>query len=233
LLAGLRGLIGPELLKAILEAKDLLQALWNDASTLADRKDKRLPQWERLVALLRQAEALSIHQLIGPQVEAIRAHRSLLDPTTDYVAPLLQQLEQALSTALEEAQRHLTEVHTTLQQQLEASAEWQSLSPEQRNTIAQTAQLPADPNDPAPVARSQLVEALQQRSLASRAELADSLGARFAKARTAAAQALEPTTQPVKLSSGVLKDEAALDAWWDAQRAELVTKLPHGPIQIN
>ena len=50
---------------------------------------------------------------------------------------------------------------------------------------------------------------------------------------TAAAQALEPSTQPVKISSGVLKDEAALDAWWAAKRAELITKLAQGPIQIN
>ena len=166
-------------------------------------------------------------------MEAIRANRSLLDPTTDYVAPLLQQLEQALGAALEQAQRHLAAVRATEQQQLEASAEWQTLSPEQRNTIAQAAQLPADAIEPAPVQRSQLVEALQQRSLTSRAELTDSLTARFAKARTAAAQALEPSTQPVKLSSGVLKDEAALDAWWAAQRTELLLKLPQGPIQIN
>jgi hypothetical protein len=61
-------------------------------------------------------------------VEAIRAHRSLMDPTTDYVAPLLLQLEQALSAALEQAQRHLAAVRAAEQQQLEASAEWQSLS---------------------------------------------------------------------------------------------------------
>jgi hypothetical protein len=46
------------------------------------------------------------------------------------------------------------------------------------------------------VQRHQLVEALQQRSLASRAELADSLAVRFAKARTAAAQALDPPPNP-------------------------------------
>jgi hypothetical protein len=233
LLSELRGLAGPEQLKAILQAKDALQALWNDANTLVDRKDKRLPQWERLVALLGKAEALPIHQEIAPQVEAIRTNRALLDPTTDYVLPLLQQLEQALSAALEEAQRHLAAVRAAEQEQLEASTEWQTLTPEQRNAIAQAAQLPAGPVDPAPVERSQLLEALQQRSLASRAGWADSLAARFAKARTAAAQALEPATQPVKLSSGVLKDEAALDAWWAAKRTELTAKLPQGPIQIN
>jgi hypothetical protein len=39
--------------------------------------------------------------------------------------------------------------------------------------------------------------------------------------------------QPLKLSSGVLKDEAALDAWWAAERQKLAASLQNGPIQIN
>jgi hypothetical protein len=31
----------------------------------------------------------------------------------------------------------------------------------------------------------------------------------------------------------VLKDEAALDAWWAAERQKLVAALQSGPIQIN
>jgi hypothetical protein len=77
------------------------------------------------------------------------------------------------------------------------------------------------------------LEALQQRSLASRAELAESLPTRFGKARSAAAKALEPNIQPLKLSSGVLKDEAALDAWWASKRQELLASLQNGPLQIN
>jgi hypothetical protein len=83
------------------------------------------------------------------------------------------------------------------------------------------------------VERGQLLEALQQRSLASRAELAESLPTRFAKARTAAAKTLEPNIQALRLSSGVLKDEAALDSWWAAERQKLVAALQSGPIQIN
>ncbi|MCT0213654.1 MAG: BREX system P-loop protein BrxC [Cyanobium sp.] len=233
LLTELRGQSGPEQLKAILEAKAQLQALWDDASTLADRKDKRLPQWERLVTLLSEAEGLPVHQELEPQVAAILKQRSLLDPTTDYVAPLLQEVENALSAAMDQAQKNLVQVLAAELKDLEDTAEWKALTDEQRTTIAQTAQLPAETIEAEPLERNQLVDALQQRSLTSRAELADCLAARFANARTAAAQALEPNTQAVKLSSGVLKDEAALDAWWAAKRAELLLKLPQGPIQIN
>jgi hypothetical protein len=31
----------------------------------------------------------------------------------------------------------------------------------------------------------------------------------------------------------VLKDAAALDAWWAAERQKLVAALQHDPIQIN
>jgi hypothetical protein len=76
-----------------------LQDLWDRACSLADLKQKRESSWGTLVALMQQAQALPIHQELSPQVEAIRAERSLLDPTTDFVAPLLQQLEQAITAA--------------------------------------------------------------------------------------------------------------------------------------
>jgi hypothetical protein len=233
LLKELRQKNGPEQLKAILDAKEQLQELWDQACSQAALKEKRLPGWERLQALLHQAQRLPVRQELEPQVEAIRSQRSLLDSTTDFVAPLLQQLEQALTAELEQAQQLLSQVVAAELQQLQASAEWQDLPEVERNRIGQALQLPVAPPPADPVDRSKLLEALQQRSLASRAELAESLPTRFGKARSAAAKALEPNIQALKLSSGVLKDEAALDAWWAAERQKLAFALQNGPIQIN
>ena len=233
LLKELRQKNGPEQLKAILDAKEQLQELWDQACSLVDLKQKRLPGWERLQALLHQAQGLPVCQELEPQVEAIRSQRSLLDSTTDFVAPLLQKLEQALTAELEQAQQQVSQVVAVELQQLQASAEWQGLPDSERSRISQTLQLPALPPSAEPVDRSRLLEVLQQRSLASRAELAESLPTRFGKARSAAAKALEPNIQPLKLSSGVLKDEAALDAWWAAERQKLAAALQNGPIQIN
>jgi hypothetical protein len=233
LLKKLRQKSGPEQLKAILDGKGQLQELWDQACSLVDLKQKRLPGWERLQALLHQAQGLAVHQELEPQVEAIRNERSLLDPTTDFVAPLLQQLEQALSTELEQAQQQVSQVVAAELQQLQASAEWQGLPEAERSRISQALQLPASPPSAEPVDRSRLLEVLQQRSITSRKELAESVPTRFAKARTAAAKALEPSTQALKLSSGVLKDPAALDAWWAAERQKLAAALQNGPIQIN
>jgi len=233
LLKELRQKSGPEQLKAILDAKEQLQDLWDQACSLAALKEKRLPGWERLQALLHQAQGLPVRQELEPQAEAILSQRSLLDPTTDFVAPLLQQLEQALTAELEQAQQQVSQVVAAELQQLQASAEWQDLPEVERNRIGQALQLPASMPPADPVDRSKLLEALQQRSLASRAELAESLPTRFGKARSAAAKALVPNIQPLKLSSGVLKDEAALDAWWAAERQKLVAALQSGPIQIN
>jgi hypothetical protein len=213
LLKELRNLSGPEQLKAILEAKDQLQELWDQACSLVDLKEKRQPGWERLIALLQQAQGLAIVQELEPQVEAIRSQRTLLDPTTDFVAPLLQQLEQALAAALEQAQQQVSQVATDELQHLEANADWQRLPEAERHRISQTLQLPSAPPPAPPVEKSQLLPTLQQRSITSRRELAESLPTRFAKARLEAAKTLEPATQPLKLSSGVLKDAAALDAW--------------------
>jgi hypothetical protein len=233
LLKELRQKSGPEQLKAMLEAKDQLQEAWDQACSLAALKEKRLPGWERLQALLHQAQGLPICEELASQVEAIRNERSLLDPTTDFVAPLLQQLEQALTAALEQAQQQVSEVVAAELQQLQASAEWQGLPESERSRISQALQLPASPPSADPVDRSRLLDVLQQRSISSRKELAESVPTRFAKARTAAAKALEPSTQALKLSSGVLKDPAALEAWWALQRQKLLAALENGPIQIN
>jgi hypothetical protein len=233
LLKELRSLSGPEQLKGILEAKDQLRELWDQACSLVDRKQKRQPGWERLNALLQQAEGLAIVEELEPQVEAIRSQRTLLDPTTDFVAPLLRQLEQALATALEQAQQQISQVAIDELQQLETNADWQRLPEAERHRIRQTLQLPTSLPPATPVEKSQLLETLQQRSITSRRELAESLPTRFAKARIEAAKTLEPATQPLKLSSGVLKDAAALDAWWAAERQTLTAALQHGPIQIN
>jgi hypothetical protein len=233
LLKELRQKSGPEQLKAILEAKEQLQELWDQACSLGALKEKRQPGWERLQALLHQAKGLPVHQELEPQVEAIRSQRSLLDPTTDFVTPLLQQLEQALTAELEQAQQQVSQVVAAELQQLQASAEWQGLPEAERSRISQALQLPALVPPAAPVERSQLLEALQQRSITGRKEQAESIPTRFAKARTAAAKALEPSTQALKLSSGVLKDPAALDAWWAAERQKLLAALQNGPIQIN
>jgi hypothetical protein len=233
LLKELRSLSGPEQLKAILVAEGQLKELWDQACSLIALKDKRQPNWERLLALLHQAQGLPVHQELAPQVQAIRTQRSLLDPSSDYVTPLLQQLEQALASALAQAQQQLNQVAADELQQLQASAAWQGLAEAERLQIGQALQLPTSAPTAEPVERGQLLEALQQRSLASRAELAESLPTRFAKARTAAAKALEPNIQALKLSSGVLKDATALDAWWTAERQKLVAALQNGPIQIN
>ena len=233
LLQELRQKSGPEQLKAILEAKEQLQELWDQACSLGALKEKRQPGWERLQALLHQAQGLPVRQELEPQVEAIRSQRSLLDSTTDFVAPLLQQLEQALTAELEQAQQQVSQVVAAELQQLQASAEWQGLPEAERTRISQALQLPVSVPPAAPVERSQLLEALQQRSITGHKEQAESIPTRFAKARTAAAKALEPSTQAVKLSSGVLKDPAALDAWWAAERQKLLAALQNGPIQIN
>ena len=230
LLQQLRDLSGPEQLQKILEAKSEIEELWDTACSLAEKKKKRWPRWERLQALLKQARDLKVYGEVQPQVQAIQEQRLLLDGT-DYVEPLLQQLEQVLAKSLAQAQQKFQQMQREQWGQLEQTSAWQNLSEGQQRTIINEQQLASAATTQS--VRSDLQTALEQRSLASWAELTDSLPARFQKARTAATKTLEPTTQPVKLSSDVLKDEAALDAWWADQRQALLAKFQDGPIQIH
>ena len=75
-------------------------------------------------------------QELEPQMEAMTNERSLLDPTTDFAGPLIQQLEQALAVELEQAQQKLSQVITNETQQLEASADWQACQRRSANASA-------------------------------------------------------------------------------------------------
>ena len=51
--------------------------------------------------------------------------------------------------------------------------------------------------------------------------------------RVAADLTVRSPLSSIKVQVADFLDEAAIDAWWAAKRAELTAKLPQGPIQIN
>jgi hypothetical protein len=228
----IRLLAGPEQLLRILESKETIQALWTSWKALAERAEQRLRQWRLLTSLLAQAQELDIHAEVAKQLEAIELNRSLLDPQTNYVEPLLKRLEEALREQLSEAQTQCIQAQQVEAEKLESSTEWQQLSSEQQDAIVCRNKLDAIEATP-PVDLEALEKALKGRSLASWGELADSLPARYGKARTEAIKIVEPTTCELKLSSGVLKDAAAVEEWIEATRTTLLSKVIDGPIQIS
>lgn len=196
----------------------------------ADDIAKRLPVWRKLNDLLRHAKALGPYAALKAEVDAIEVQRSLLaDP--DPVRPLLDKtvdlLRQALNAKLEG-------FHQVFQQQealLQADADWNKLSDEQRKQLIAKHSLMA----PAGIQLGmpeQLQDALDDCDLEHWVSKTQALPSRFEAARQAAVQLLKPNVVHVSIPRRTLNDEVELKAWLAEVEALIAPKLNQGPVTV-
>lgn len=227
----LRKLTGSEQLGAILDAKVEIQSSINDWTAKQKRIEQRFPQWLILKELARHAAALPIMADVSSEIDAIESNRSLLEDT-DYVQPLRKKLEQALRTSLTTAHKAARDIHQREHDALIQSDDWKKLPADKQASIIAANRL--EPIPPLDIAtEDKLLAALNHRSLAGWAELADGLPTRFAKARADAARELEPKSQPFHVQRATLRNEDEIKAWLSKTQADLLAKLPDGPIIIS
>jgi len=227
----LRRLAGSEQLGALLAAKEELEESLGDWTARKERAESRSPGWARLQRLVACAGSLPVMDEVRPDIEAIRANRSLLSDT-DYVAPLAKKLELALRDAIREAHARCSDTFSESMRDLEASTNWQRLPLAEREAISRSNRLEPLPA-PDLTDEARLLDALEARGLQGWAELAEGIPTRFAKARADAARALEPKVQSVTLKSELLRTEDEVEGWLSATRADLVRRLGEGPIVIG
>lgn len=223
-------LAGTDQLGALLAARADIEACIREWKARGGRVAERMPHWQRLERLAHYAASLPVMAEVGPEIEAIRRSRTLLDDT-DFVTPLLKRLESALRDSLREAHGRCLEVHSECRAHLDASLDWQRLPPARRAEIERCNRL-----EPVPAleigTEARLVAVLEQRPLDRWAELAEGLPTRFAKAREDAARALEPAVTSVRLQSGILRTEADVSAWIRDTQAGLLRRIGDGPVVI-
>lgn len=229
----LQSLFGNEQLSAILQQYATLDAniaAWTQRGTLARQ---RLPRWESLLALLSHAEKGGLAEAadIRAQVNAIIQHRQLLDPT-DPVPPLAAALAGALRTKLITLAGQAQAVHQQQAAAIAADPAWTALGEKDavaRQALATAHRLDAPPSVAA-ATENELIQSLNTRSLTSWSELAAAIPGQFDAARHAAAKALEPKAQSVKLPSATIKNTEDLAAWLKSAEATIAAKLGEGPV---
>lgn len=227
----LRKLAGSEQLGGLLAAKDELETCLRTWTARKDRAEARRPAWARLQRLAAQAGSLSVMEELQPEIQAIQDNCSLLDDT-DYVSPLAKRLEGALREAIRGAHQRCVDTFARSLRELEESENWGKLPEAERQAICRSNRL--DPLPELDVAdEERLLMALEARPLRGWAELAEGLPTRFAKARADAARALEPKVQNIALRSDILRSEAEVETWLTSTKADLLHRLPNGPIVIG
>lgn len=191
---------------------------------------KRLPTWRKLTELLRHAKALAPYAEIKAEVDAIEAQRSLL-AEPDPVRPLLDKTVELLRGALKAKLDAFTQTLEQQQAQLQADADWNKLSEEQRANL--TAQHHLNSVSAVAVASADdLQDALDSCDLEHWVSKTQALPSRYESARQAAVQLLKPNVVHVHLPKRTLNDEAELQAWLTDVEALVKAKLAQGPVAL-
>ncbi len=224
----LQGLSGNDLLFGLHEKADLLTQRITDWQATADKIAQRAPAFDLAEQLLEQAAGIECMDAEASTLEAIRANRSLLDDP-DPTSTVLKAVGTALRGALTQAQGRYAAALDAQQAKLDAHPTWSALPRSKQSALLQTAgihplTMPGTDSD------EDLLAALQARDLSAWRTLTDALPTRFDQALAAAIKEAEPKAQRVFLPGATIHDEAELEDWLDAARAEIAAALAHGPV---
>lgn len=192
---------------------------------------QRQPAWQVVERLASHAATLSSANLARNQVEAIRTHRLLLDPT-DPVPALRSTLTNLLRQALNDAYSGHDAAYKESVAELATNQTWLKLAEPQRVTILQNVGLAA-PAKPDTGSDSTILSALDASNLATRRAEADAVAGRLANALRAAAIVLEPKVRPIAIEKALLKTTDEVRQWGERQQKALLEAVEKGPIQVQ
>ncbi len=226
----LRGLAGNQQIVDVAAHADVLLAdhkAWTEA---AETARLRLPEWQRLEALLRHAQGLPVSADLKSQVDAIRSDRSLLsDPNP--IPPLLGQVTAALRRAVSKAHGQLVSERDRELADLEASDNWSNLETSDRTKILKSNGLGPVPDLDIGTDHA-LMECLEDTALEAWSDRILALKARVERAREAAARLLAPKAVRVRPPSATLNSRADVEAYIQQFKGHLLAQIDEHPVII-
>ena len=231
----LAGKTGNAQLLAIYEGREELERRWKDWTTLAARAQPRRRQWEVAERLRKRAAGLPVLGAVGPELEAIRDRRSLLEDT-DRLAPLTAKLADALRAELTTLHSGIGEAVQSAEQKLAVDSNWASLDAAKQQALRERHGLVPPPAPEVGTDRA-LLQTLDDRPLEVWRTVTDAIPARtdraLAEARDLAAPKDEERPTPVTLRRATLADEAAVRSWVRETEAALLERVEKGPIVVG
>lgn len=224
---------GNEQLLALYNCREQLVQSIEHWEKLAEQIQQRWPSWMVLKRLVNHASALADAEVYRAQVDTIEQQRQLLEEP-DPINPLITSLTQSLREALNTLNQDYQARHEQGMKRLEADGNWKQLEPEQRNQLLSEQKLTlADQPKVAVQSTDEVLNTLDQCSLAMFADRVAALPSRFDNVAVAAAELCEPEIQFVSVPRRTLKTEADVDAWAEEVKDQLKTALEKGPISVK
>ncbi|MCK7545918.1 BREX system P-loop protein BrxC [Marinobacter bryozoorum] len=224
---------GNEQLLALYNRREELVQSIEHWEKLAEQIQQRWPSWMVLKRLVNHASALADAEVYRAQVDTIEQQRQLLEEP-DPINPLITSLTQSLREALNTLNLDYQARHEQGMKRLEADGNWKQLEPEQRNQLLSEQKLTlADQPKVAVQSTDEVLNTLDQCSLAMFADRVAALPSRFDNVAVSAAELCEPEIQFVSVPRRTLKTEADVDAWAEEVKDQLKTALEKGPISVK
>lgn len=214
------GLAGNQQVRAVANQAEQLRQDLQRWETESAQRAAREEGWQELDRLLGHASSLDIESDVRAQRDAIHQDRLLL-ASPDPVAPLIQQLCEALRSTLLEAVSQAKSAHEEALAELKASDEWQAIDDSQQLDLT-TANGLLEISPPEVADDEQLLKALDATPLQAWKERRQALPAKAAAARAAAAKLLEPKAVSVSAPKATLKSPEDVEAYLDEFRKTLM-----------
>jgi hypothetical protein len=224
-------LVGNEQLVAIKDKAADLESRINTWTSARDLAARRLPSWEVVEHLSRHARDLPEAKPHLDQIEAVRSHRLLLDPT-DSVAPIRVAIASLLREAVNSVHTAQVAAHEHAIATLKGNDIWEKLDSAQQTGILSAVGLAA-PLKPDVSSDEKLGLYLDSRPLHVALAERDAIPGRVQQAFERAAKLLEPKVQTVTLERSTLHSEQEIEVWLTRQRAMMLQALKHGPILVS
>lgn len=219
---------GNELLQALYDQRDPLAVSLTAWKATADAIAQRRLVYERTVHLLAQAADLPEAASWSATLAAVRVNRSLLEQP-DPVAPVAQELGEALRMAVSTATEGYAQAFSDSCGPLETDASWRKLPPDKRDALLASAGVVARPLPPIGT-DEELVAALVRCPLPTWRSHTDALPAQFAKAHAVAVKEIEPGARRMTLPPATIHTSAELDDWLALARLLVEDGLKEGPV---
>jgi hypothetical protein len=162
------------------------------------------------------------------QIEAIRTHRLLLEPT-DSVAPIRVAIAGLLREAVNGAHADHAAAYDQALAALAGNENWTKLDPTQQAGILAAVGLTA-PVKPDVSSDEALGRHLDGRPLKVALAERDAIPGRVQQAIERAAKLLEPRVRPVPIERATLRNEEDVNQWLIRQKAALLQALKDGPV---
>ena len=215
-------------LKYVLDEQDAIKQAIQQWTETASRIDLRRSDWLLLQDLLGLSRGLAFHAAIQTEVDAIIAHRSLLDEPNP-VSGHIQKLVTKLREAVQHHVKGYLERHADCLTQLQADNHWQQLDTAQQDEILGKRKL-LTLEEPVLGDANAIIDTLNEVSLEQWVDRTESLASKFDSARMEAVQLLQPKLQRITLPRITFETEADLDTWLAQVKAQVLDKLDDGPV---